>query len=783
MITGDTAYVDDIRLPNGRPPALSMMVVRSPHAHALVKNVELQAANATAGVVAVFSGRALVSMYGMPAFLPVHLPGSAAQPVPQRYPLATDRVRYVGEPVAVVLAETPYAARDGHALVAIDYAPLPVVVDPEQAMQPDAPLLYPERASNLLFRIPVGGGDIAAAFARADHTLSLRLENQRLAPSSIEPRGCLFDYDSASGEFTAWVSSQSVFKARDTLAHFLKIPAERIHVHNSDVGGAFGAKTNFVGEEIVAALLAFKYARPVKWIEDRSENLQAQTQGRGQIHYVEAAYTNDGRVLGLRLQIIGDAGAFPQGVGPVLPVSTAYLLNGAYRIEAIACTVMSVLTNKAPTSPYRGAGRPEAAYTVERTIDAVARELKLDPVEVRRRNLIPPDAFPYQAPTGLRYDSGNYQMALDKALVLAEYDTWRARQRERRRDPQANLLGIGVSTFIETTGGRPSGSGSNAPRDAATVRISREGRLEVLSAVAHTGQGHITIFSQIVAAVFNVSGSQVDVYLNDVDLPGFSIGTFGSRTTGSSGVAIHLAAEALRGKVLQLAASRLEAAPTDLEITQGRVTVRGVPARFVELGTLAQMVEEQPDLISHEPPNPANGRPIEGLAAWYSFSPDDPAIASGTHIAVVEVERETGNIQILRYIAVDDGGHILNHMLVEGQVHGSLAQGIGQALFEGIFYDEQGQNLTTTFMNYAMPKAEQLPHFELELVETPTPLNALGAKGVGEAGTIAAPPTIVNAVLDALSPLGIKTLDMPLLPEKIWRVMRSAEQSKSVASK
>jgi carbon-monoxide dehydrogenase large subunit len=441
--------------------------------------------------------------------------------------------------------------------------------------------------------------------------------------------------------------------------------------------------------------------------------------------------------------------------------------------------VSAVLTNKVPTGAYRGAGRPEAAYIVERTIERIARELQLDPVAVRRRNLITPDAFPYQTPTGMIYDSGNYQLALDKALAIADYAGWREKQRQRRTAPTQKLLGIGVSTFIETTGtGGP--LATTGPQEAATVRILRDATVLVQGAVAHNGQGHFTAFAQIAAQVFDLPGTQVKVQINDATLPGYSTGTNASRITQTAGSAIYLAALAARDKALQVAAGMLEAAPEDLVMTQGEIQVKGVPARAIRLGKVAQQVEEHPELIEHEAPNPANGVPIEGLAAWRSFTPANIAIASGTHIAIVEVDSETGDIHILRYIAVDDGGRILNQYLAEAQMHGSLAQGIGQALIEGVTYNKDGQNLTSTLMDYALPLASQFPLFELEMVETPSPLNPLGAKGVGEAGTIAAPPTIVNAVLDALAPLGIKHIDMPLLPEKVWHLMQQAQANASV---
>ncbi|HEY7354863.1 MAG TPA: xanthine dehydrogenase family protein molybdopterin-binding subunit, partial [Ktedonobacterales bacterium] len=691
---------------------------------------------------------------------------------PERRPLALGHVRYVGDPVAIVLAENRYIAEDALDLIEIDYEPLPTVTDPEAALAPDAPLLYEEFGSNVAFVTPASGGDIQAAFGQADHIVRLRLVNQRLAPSSLEPRACLFDFDPASGNLSAWLSSQSMFRARETLASFLGLERSHIHIHNADVGGGFGAKTTFLGEEILAAALAVKYERPVKWIESRRENLQAQTQGRGQINYLEAACQNDGRLLGLKIRTVGDMGGFLFGMGAMIPNGTAHLLSGPYQIQAVEGRIAGVFTNKAPTAPYRGAGRPEATYILERVMDRIAHELNIDPVEVRRRNFIAPDAFPHRTVMGLQYESGNYQAGLDRLVEIAEYDQWRAKQRERRAKGDSKLLGLGLSTFIESAGGAMSAPGM--PQEAATVRIQRDGSILVQSGVAHNGQGHFTAFAQIAAEVFHVSGSQVEVQMNDAALPAFSIGTFGSRVTQTGGSAVLLAAEAARDKALHVAAHVLEAAPADLELGEGRVQVRGAPTRAVTLGEIARLVEEQPDLIEHEPPNPANRQPIEGLAAWRDFSPSDATYSSGAHLAVVEIDVDTGEVQLLRYIAVDDCGRVLNHYLVEAQIHGSLAQGIGQALYEEVTYDEYGQLLTGPLMDYTLPKATQMPAFTTDLLETPSPRNPLGAKGVGEGGTIAAPPAVVNAVLDALAPLGIKAIDMPLKPEKIWQLIHAA---------
>jgi aerobic carbon-monoxide dehydrogenase large subunit len=769
LITGQAHYVDDLRPAEGRPPALYMAVVRSPYAHAEIKQIQLDAALALPGVVAAFEGAELVS--SMRALDVTPVPGLQKT---ERRPMAIGKVRYVGDPVAVVLAESLYAAEDARDQVEIDYAPLPAVTDPEAALAADASLLYEQFGSNVAFTTQSGGGDISSAFEQADRVIRLRLVNQRLAPSSIEPRVCMFDYDPNSEELTAWMSSQAIYRARDTLAAFLNLDPAHIKVHNAEVGGAFGAKNALLGEEIIVAALAVKYGRPVKWIESRSENLQAQTQGRGQVNYIEAAVKNDGQLLGLKVRSIADLGAFIFGVSAMIALRVTSFLSGPYQIQAVDSQVVGVFTNKVPTAPYRGAGRPEAAYILERTMDRIARELNLDPVEVRRCNFIPKEAFPYTTVTGVRYDSGNYAAALDQALYVADYVGYRAKQRERRETGNPTLLGIGLSSFIELTG--DSFTMPGAPREAATVRIRRDGSILVQSGVAHNGQGHYTAFAQIAASVFDLPGTQIGVRMNDADLPGFSIGTFGSRVMQVAGSAVLLAAEAVREKALQVAARVLEVAPVDLVMEKGQVIVRGVPKRSIGLGDLARLVEEQPELIEREPPNPANGTPIEGLAAWRDFAPQGPAYASGTHIAVVEVDSETGEVGILKYIAVDDCGRVLNHYLAEAQIHGALAQGIGQALYEEVIYDQDGQLLTGTLLDYSLPIAKQLPDFVTDLVETPSPLNPLGVKGVGEAGCIGAPPAIVNAVLDALAPLGIESIDMPLKPEKVWAVIQEARR-------
>ncbi len=768
LITGHASYVDDLRAEQGRPAILHMVVVRSPYAHAEILDMHLQDAQALPSVVAALSASDLVET--MPAMESIPVPRTRNKP--PRKPLATQYARYVGDPVAVIVAETLAVALDALDLVEIDYEPRPAIVDAEEALAPDAPVLYEEFGSNLAFETQIGGGDIDAAFAQATHVTRLRVVNQRVAPSSLEPRACLFDFDPASGELRAWLSSQAIYTARETLATFLGLSREKIRVFNAEVGGAFGSKSAFIGEEIAVAALAVRLGRPVKWIESRSENLQAQTQGRGQINYIEAAYQTDGRLLGLKVHSIGDLGAFLANTTTMVPVGTASMLNGPYRIQAIESQVIGVFTDKVPTAAYRGAGRPEAAYILERTMDRIAQETGLDPVEVRPRNLIAPEAFPYTTLLGLHYDSGNYQAALEKVVELGDYAGWRAKQQEMRQQGNSRLLGLGLATFIEVSGGAMGGPG--APREAATVRVRCDGSILVQSGVATNGQGHFTAFAQIAATVFAVSDTQVEVQMNDSALPVFGIGTFGSRTTQIAGTAVHLATEAVRDKVLTLAALQLEAAPSDLEFTNGQVSVRGVPARAINLGTLATLVEEQPALIEHEEPNPVNGTPIEGLAAWRDFSPTNATVCSGAHLAVVEIDAETGEVHILQYTAVDDCGKVLNHHLADAQIHGALAQSIGQALYEETVYSQDGQILSGSLMDYTLPNAEQIPAFLTAFVETPSPVNPLGVKGIGESGATGAPPAIVNAALDALAPLGIRTLDMPLKPEKIWAKIAAA---------
>jgi carbon-monoxide dehydrogenase large subunit len=767
LITGVPGYVDDIA-PQNRPAPLVMLAVRSPYANARIKAIHLEAARVLPGVIAALSAEELVGR--MKTMDTMSVPGLKK---PDRWPLAIGQARYVGDPVAVVVAENRYIAQDARDLVQVEYEPLLAITDPEEALRKETPLVYPEFGTNQAFNHTSTGGDIQAAFGEADRIIRLRVVNQRVAASSIEPRACMFDYDGDTGEMTGWLSSQSIFRQRDVIAGFLGLDRTRIKIRNALVGGAFGAKNAFVGEEIAAAALAYKFQRPVKWLESRTENLQAQTHARGQINYIEAAVKEDGTMTGLRVRSVVDLGSWLASSTVLVPTGSLRMLNGPYHLKALDSRIIGVFTNKVPTAAYRGAGRPEAAYILERTIERVALELGLDPAEVRLRNFIPPEAFPYKALTGIQYDSGNYGAALEKGLEIANYKEWRARQQVMRQQQGTKLLGIGISAYLEISGGGGTPV-PGQPQEAATVRVRRDGTVLVQSGVSHNGQGHYSAFAQIAARTFNLPGSKIEVQMNDTTLPVFGIGTFGSRTTPVAASVVLLAAEAARDKVLQVAARQLEASVDDLVIEEGRVVVRGVPTSGIELGEIARLVEENPALIEQDGPNPSNQAPVEGLAAWRDFLPSGATFPSGAHLALVEVDTDTGNVEILNYIAVDDCGRVLNHSLAEAQVHGGLAQGISQALYEEIVYDTSGQLITGTLMDYALPTAERVPTFVTDVVETPSPMNPLGAKGVAEGGCTGGPPAIVNAVLDALSPLGIKSIDMPLRPEKIWLMVQDA---------
>ncbi|HEX6989018.1 MAG TPA: molybdopterin cofactor-binding domain-containing protein [Bacillota bacterium] len=768
LITGTGTYVDDLRLPG----TLHMAVVRSPHAHARITGIDADRARRLPGVRAVITGADIKDLCNP---IPVGWSLNGLK-VPEKYPLAIDRVRHVGEAVAAVVADSAAAAVDAAEAVEVTYQPLPAVIDPEAAMAEGAAQIWDDVPNNVAARFPLSGGDIDAAFRQADRVVKLRAVNQRLVPVPIEPRGVLARAHPLTGELTLWSSTQVPHLLHALVPGVLNLSETRVRIVAPNVGGGFGCKLNLYAEEMLAGALSLKLGRPVKWIERRSEHFAATVHGRDQVADLEAAVTRDGRILGVRARIIADIGAYHQLLTPAIPTFTAFMMTGVYAVPALDVEVIEVFTNKMPTDAYRGAGRPEAAYFVERLVDCVARDLGLDPVEVRRRNFVQPDQFPYTTASGLNYDSGNYPGTLDRLLAKIDYDGFRREQQQARE--QGRLLGIGFSTYVEICGLAPSriwgalGAGVGG-WESATVRISAAGRVTVVTGTSPHGQGHETSWAQIVADALGVDYDDVEVLHGDTAVAPHGLDTYGSRSAAVGGTAVHLSAVKVREKARRIAAHLLEASVADVEFEvggdgKGRFYVKGAPQRHVTLAEVASNA-----FTGHNLPDDIE----PGLDATTFYDPTNFTYPFGAHACIVEVDPDDGRVQILRYVAVDDCGHVINPQLVEGQVHGGLAQGIAQALYEGAVYDEQGQLLTASLGDYAVPTAASLPSFETDRTVTPSPTNPLGVKGVGEAGTIASPPCVVNAVVDALAHLGVRHIDMPLRPARVWAAIQEAMRS------
>ncbi len=747
FLQGQARYVDDLTLPG----MTHLVVVRSAAAHARLRAVNLEPARRFPGVVAVVTGQDLA---GQVHPLPVNVPEPARVAQIPNPVLAGDVVRYVGEPIAGILAESRAAAEDAAHRVEVEYDPLPAVTDARDALAGKV-RLHDTVEDNVLIRLSRGNGDVDAAFRRAERVVRERFHLPRIAATPMEVRGTVAAYDRASDVLTLWASAQEPYRPRTQASRILGRPEDRIRVVVPDVGGAFGSKGNLAPEAILAAWLAIKTGRPVKWIEDRRENFLAAYQGRGIDAEVEAAVDRRGRIAALRATVIADVGAYLYPSTPVPPSRVADLLTGAYDIPAAKVDVVGVATNKPPTGPYRGAGRPEAAYIVERMVDRVAGELGLDPVEVRRRNLIPPDRFPYRTSLGCVYDSGDYGRALDRACALAEYARWREEQRRARA--QGRLVGIGVATYIE-----PAGSQA---WESAAVSVTPQGRVVIRTGSTAHGQGHDTTFAQIAAEALQIPIEAISIEQGDSARLTKGMGTFGSRSTTIGGSAVWGELEKVKAKMAKIAAHLLEAREGDIRWGGGSLYVHGMPARALTFQDVAAAAADPARL----PPG------IEpGLEASGTFSLAGMVYPSGAYVAVVEVDPPTGLVRIMKFVAVDDAGRIINPLLAEGQVIGAAVQGLGQALAEEMVYDDAGQLLTGTFADYALLRAAHVPHMESEFLETPSPLNPLGAKGIGEAGTVGAPPALANAVIDALAPLGVKNIDLPLTQEKLWRLTRTA---------
>jgi carbon-monoxide dehydrogenase large subunit len=764
LITGASTYVDDLKLPG----MLYVTFVRSPHAHANIASVRTERAREAPGVAAVVTGKEVSPLIGS-------VPCAAALPglkTPFHPVLAVDAVRYVGEPVVAIVASDRYAGRDAADLVEVDYDPLPAVVDPEAALQSGSPKVHPQYGDNIAFTFTQkGGGDIDKAFASAHRIVVQRMVNQRLAPISIECRAVAAQYSPAEDSITIWSSTQIPHLMRTQVAIMLGMAENRVRVITPEVGGGFGCKLNVYGEEALLAHLARKLNTPVKWAETRRENMAGTIQGRAQVNEVEVAVKKDGSILGLRCRVVADLGAYHQLLTPAIPTLTGLMLSGPYRIPAIRMDLIGVFTNKVATDAYRGAGRPEATYLLERMIDRVAQDLALDPVEVRQRNLVRPRDFPYATATGLSYDSGNYQRALKLALEKAGYEKLRKEQASLRK--KGRYLGIGLSTYVEICALGPSAAMPAGGWESATVRISPTGKVTILTGVSPHGQGQETSFTQIACHRLGVEPEDVVVTHGDTAVVQYGIGTFGSRATAVGGTALWMCIDTIQEKAKKFAAMMLKArGPEQIVIDGATYSVKGKPKLATTFQAIALAAYTAKTLPKGETP---------GLEATQFFEPTNFTFPFGTHVAVVEVDGETGEIHWRRYIAIDDCGKVINPMLVDGQVHGGIAQGLGQALWEEVVYDENGQLVTGSLMDYAVPKAGFLPRFETDRTETPTTVNPMGIKGVGEAGTIGSTPAIVNAVVDALAPFGVKHIDMPLRPEKMWRIIHAGRKGRATA--
>jgi len=779
FITGEGRYLDDIKLPS----MAHMAILRSPYAHANIRRIDTAAASAMPGVLAVFTG-ADIPYNPLPMAWPAGGASGLQNNVNTPRVLATDSVKWTGEGVAAVVAETPEQAVDALAAIDVDWEPLPAVVDAEKATQPGAPQLHENAPDNVVFTWNVGdkaGTD--AAIDGAEVVVRQRIVNQRLIPNPMEVRGDIGWYNPGTDEYTIWMSSQTPHIQRLLVGIFtMGIPEHKLRCISPDVGGAFGSKI-FCYADMALSLFASKAigGRPVKWVETRRENYQSTIHGRDHITYLEAAATRDGVVTGLRVKTFANLGGRLSTIGPGIP-TTLYgrILSGPYRIPNVHCEVTGVYTNTTFVDAYRGAGRPEATYVVERAMDLLADELGIDPAELRRRNFLPPDSFPYDNPSGLLtavngsklfIDSGNYEPAMDKALAMAGYADIAAKKAEAK--VRGRLLGVGLSTYIEICGVAPSkwigavGEGWGAAMwESSNIKVHLTGKVVVTMGTQPQGQGHETTFAQIVAHELGVPMEDVIVQHSDTQGTPFGYGSYGSRTSNvGTGAALKAAAK-IREKARRYAAHMLEASPDDIEIEGAEYRVKGSPDKKKTLQEIAFALDLAFDV-------PEGMEPYLDETAYH----DTPncTFPFGTHIAFVEIDEETGHVDLVRYVAVDDVGKKINPMIVDGQLHGGIAQGVGQALWEGAIYSDDGQLQSGSLLDYAIPRASWLPTFELDETVTPSPVNPLGVKGVGEAGTIASTAAVANAVIDALSPLGIRHLDMPYTDQTVWQAIQAAK--------
>jgi aerobic carbon-monoxide dehydrogenase large subunit len=768
FITGKGNYTDDLKLAGMTHAAF----VRSPHANAKIRKIDTARASKAPGVVAIFTGKDMAGVNSLPCgwLLP-------ELKVPPHMPLASDAARYVGDPVAIVIADSQSAASDAAELVAVDWDVLPSVTSTERAAAKDSPQIHEVAPDNVAFRWQIGDGAATdAAFKSAAVTVKKRIVNQRLVANAMEPRACVARYDEATGDWTLWVTSQNPHVHRLLMTAFvLGIPEHKVRVIAPDVGGGFGSKIFLYNEETVCTWATKQIKRPIRWTSSRREAFQTDAHGRDHVTDAEVALAKDGKFLGLRVKTTANLGAYLSTFAPAVPTYLyATLLNGVYEWPAIHAEVTGVFSNTTPVDAYRGAGRPEACYLLERMVDAAAAALKMDPADIRKKNFIPKFANGYQTKVALSYDSGNYGAAFDKLLEMLDYKKFRTEQAAARA--QGRLTGIGFSTYIEACSIAPSkvvGSlGAQAGLwESGKVQVHPTGKVSVFTGSHSHGQGHETTMAQIVADSLGIPMDDIEIVHGDTGRVPFGMGTYGSRSASVGGTAIVMSLDKIKEKGKKIAAHLLEANPKDMEYVGGQFVVKGSPQKAIPFGQVA--------LTAYVPHNYPEG--VEpGLEETSFYDPANFCFPFGAHACVVEVDPDTGHVKILRYLAVDDVGNVINPMIVDGMVHGGIAQGVAQALWEGAVYDQgSGQLVSGSMMDYTLPKADMLPFYETDRTETPTPVNPLGVKGAGETGTIASTPAVVNAVVDALSGLGVDHIDaMPLTSERVWKTAQAAKSKK-----
>ena len=753
LVTGMGSFVEDITFPN----ITHAVVIRSPHAHAVIRAIDASMAQALPGVLATLTG---ADIDGVLADLPLRpFPANEAviaMNAPTHPVLARERVHYVGQPVAMIVAEDAVTAQDGAELVAVDYEILPPVLAPSDALEQEP--IHAHLGSNLGMHLRYQGGDLERAFSEADHVVEQSYQLQRLAPAPLETRGVVAQYQPQDDHLVVWDSTQEPHQVWRQLSELLKREEDKITVIAPDVGGGFGEKGCVYPEEVLVPYLCLKLGRPVKWVENRQENMLA-FHARGHQVDVEAAASGDGTILGMRIRILVDLGAYFLTASAAVPMLSAQRMVGPYKTPAVSVEVLGVTTNKPPTGPYRGAGGPESAFCMERTLDLIAGDLDLDPAEVRKINFIQPEQFPYRTPTGLTYDSGQYQRGLDRVLELADYANWRSRSRQGR--PGGPLIGVGLATVVKASGGR-----GDFLVESARLEVDSSGRISGYTGLSPHGQGTETAFAQIVARELGVSPAAVQFHHGDTSLFPQGHGTAASRGTVTGGSALYLVARQAQEKLARIASHMLDCPMDQVAFAEGRVYDQADAGQSLDFNQVAASAYDEERLPPGTTP---------GLDFSETFTLPDNAFSYGAHVAVVEVDQDTGDVEIVRYVAVNDCGRLLNPLLVEGQMHGGIAQGIGQALTEDMVYTQDGQPATGSLLDYALPTAAGIPHMVLDTIETPSPTNPLGAKGVGELPTVAAPAAVANAVMDALRDAGVRHIDTPLTPEKIWRALQRAK--------